>query len=207
MTEPSGYEMADVLAALVGVGTGCGPEPAEITVPISQRVEILADIDQALKMLAHMRDAHVARLHAQMVTAPRGGLELPTDRGAVKVRVAASVSRTKIRHAELFGALDLLADTPAHRVDPATGEDIGRAAARLKLRERCSSPSWKWAELEHLGLSPAAFCIESVDTKITIAGDGVKLSPMRVPQGSSDGHSRPVLGTSRRWLGDAAPVR
>ena len=141
------------------------------------------DLGVALKALTELRNDHLRRLHAAAVAMPRGGgeVELP-QHGTVKIRVAGTLSRTKVQHDKLAAALDRLADTPAHRVDPATGEDIGRAAARLKLRDRCSSPSWRWGELEHLGLVSKEFCTEVSETKISISGDGVKVSPLKVPK-------------------------
>ena len=176
MTEPSGYELDDVLTATAGCHAN-----VDQPLPAGQRASIIVDITDAIRALTNLRDDHVTRLHPLMAGAPRGGLKVDTDQhGVLKIAVTSPLSRSKVRHDELLAALDQIADTPAHRVDPATGEDLGRAAARLKLRERCSSPNWKWAELEHLGLTPAKFCVERTDTKLSIVGDGVKLSPMKV---------------------------
>ena len=178
MTEPVGYEVADIANAINGV--------ADNTTPMRTVPDLAADVidlGAALKALTELRNDHLRRLHSAMAAAPKGGLEVElAEHGAVKIGVTKPVSRTKVKHDKLRGALDRLADTPAHRVDPATGEDLGRAAARLKLWDRCYSMAPRWSELEHLGLVSKEFCSEVSETKISISGDGVKVSPLKVPK-------------------------
>ena len=176
MTEMVGYEIADIHSAITGVDSGSARTVVELATAV-------IDLTAAAKALAELRDDHLRRLHTATAAMPRGDgeVDLP-QHGTVKIRVAPAPSRTNVQHAKIAAALDRLADMPAHRVDPATGEDIGRAAARLKLREQCSSPSWRWGELEHLGLESKGFCVERTDTKISITGDAVKIPPTKVPR-------------------------
>jgi len=89
--------------------------------------------------------------------------------------------RRHVRHGQLLAALDELAETAEHRLD-ADGADIGSAAARLRLRHRAMSPSWRWAELADLGIDTAAHCVESTVSRVVVydaAGNSVAAA--RVP--------------------------
>ncbi len=135
-------------------------------VGVAQAAAEMSRVDEAVR---RVREAAAARLAEIAAQAPRTGAVL--DDGS-RVRVAESVSRRSVRHGSLLRTLDLLADTAEHRVDAATGEDIGAAAARLRLRDRCMSPSWRWGELIDLGIDPAEHCTEQIRRTVTVTPDG-----------------------------------
>ena len=135
-------------------------------VGVAQAAKDMARVDEAVRMV---RSAAAARLAAVAAQAGRAGALLGDGS---RVRVVEGVSRRSVRHSSLLRTLDLLADTAEHRVDAATGEDIGAAAARLRLRDRCMSPSWRWGELIDLGIDPAEHCTEQIRRTVTVTSDG-----------------------------------
>ena len=174
MTDRVGYEPGDILAAVAGVSATADAMTAADT------VEALVAICDAIGALNALRVRLGASLADAARSAPRSGLVVPTAAGTVTVTVTTPLARRKVRHDKLRSALDVLADRAENRVDAVTGEDLGRAAARLKMWDRCYSMSPRWAEIAHLGLRPGDYCDEAASARVVVDGDGIE-APITLP--------------------------
>ena len=135
---------------------------------VAALLAVLSELDAVAAADETVRGRAAAALLTRAQAAGRGGLT-DADTGTV-VRARTTVRRRKVRHQCIEDSLDALADLPEHRVDPDTGEDRGRAAARLLLWQRCLSRSWRWAELAHLGLAGEDLCEQTTVEQVHIAG-------------------------------------
>ena len=150
--------------------------------PMTGHAEHVHAITAAIKALTVARDRHVTRLADAARALPRK-FDMPTRWGLAVIACGSPTRRRAVKTGELLDALDRFADTPAHRVNPITGEALSRAQARLGLRQRCGSWSPKWGEIEALGLVPADWCEETIEETVTISTDETKGRPITVVKG------------------------
>ena len=147
--------------------------------PMTEHAEHVHALTAAIKELTAARDRHVTRLAEASRALPRK-FDVPTRWGLAVLARGVRTNRRAVRTVELLDALDRFADTPAHRVNPITGEALSRAQARLGLRDRCGSWSPKWGEIEALGLTPADWCNETTEETVTISTEQAKGRPITV---------------------------